>query len=101
MSVSGFSRLAAQVADQRDFVTPRAAGPADVNMRMRAIEAAELLRTLAQKRDGITYVEPAGLRAAAEDALAMIEDRPSSTRVRAAFEAAAQSSASITSEPAL
>jgi hypothetical protein len=62
--------------------------------RMRAQEAAELLRTLAQKRDGITYVEASGLRAAAEDALAMIEDRPSSPRVRAAFEAAAQSSAS-------
>jgi hypothetical protein len=62
--------------------------------RMRAHEAAELLRALAEKRDGITYVEPSGLRAAAEDALAMIEDRPSSLRVRAAFEAAAQSSAS-------
>jgi PilZ domain len=62
--------------------------------RMRAQEAAELLRTLAEKRDGITYCEPSGLRAAAEDALAMIEDRPSSSRVRAAFEAAAQSSAS-------
>jgi hypothetical protein len=62
--------------------------------RMRAHEAAELLRTLAEKRDGIAYSEPAGLRAAAEDALAMLEDRPSSARVRAAFEAAAQSSAS-------
>jgi hypothetical protein len=61
--------------------------------RMRAHEAAELLRTLAEKRDGITYSEPSGLRAAAEDALAMLEDRPSSGRVRAAFEAAAQSSA--------
>jgi hypothetical protein len=60
--------------------------------RMRAMEAAELLRTLAEKRDGITYSEPSGLRAAAEDALAMLEDRPSSARVRAAFEAAAQSS---------
>ncbi len=62
--------------------------------RMRAHEAAELLRTLAEKREGIAYSEPAGLRAAAEDALAMLEDRPSSARVRAAFEAAAQSSAS-------
>jgi PilZ domain len=62
--------------------------------RMRAQEASELLRTLAEKRDGITYCEPSGLRAAAEDALAMIEDRPSSQRVRAAFDAAAQSSAS-------
>jgi PilZ domain len=63
--------------------------------RMRAHEATELLRTLAQKRDGITYSESSGLRAAAEDALAMLEDRPSSARVRAAFEAAAQSSASF------
>jgi hypothetical protein len=64
--------------------------------RMRAIEAAELLRTLAEGREGLTYSEPSGLRAAAEDALALIENRPSSTRVRAAFEAAAQSSASYT-----
>ena len=60
--------------------------------RMRAHEAAEMLRTLAEKRDGITYAEPSGLRAAAEDALAMMEERPSSARVRAAFDAAAQSS---------
>ena len=63
--------------------------------RMRAQEAAELLRMLAEKREGITYREPLGLRAAAEDALAMIEDRPSSQRVRAAYEAAAQSSANF------
>jgi PilZ domain len=63
--------------------------------RMRAREAAELLRMLAEKRDGITYVEPSGLRAAAEDALAMMEDRPSSARVRAAYEAAAHSSANF------
>jgi hypothetical protein len=63
--------------------------------RMRALEAGELLLTLAQKREGLTYAEPAGLRAAAEDALAMIENRPSSARVRAAFESAAQSSANF------
>lgn len=61
--------------------------------RMRAVEAAELLRMLAEGREGLTYSEPSGLRAAAEDALAMIENRPSSARVRAAFEAAAQSNA--------
>ncbi len=61
--------------------------------RMRATESAELLRTLARRRDGITYAEPSGLRAAAEDALALMEDRPSSNRVRATFEATAQSSA--------
>ncbi len=60
--------------------------------RMRATEASELLRMLAEKRDGITYAEPLGLRTAAEDALAMMEERPSSARVRAAFDAAAQSS---------
>jgi len=32
--------------------------------RMRAHESAELLRTLAEKRDGIAYAEPSGLRAA-------------------------------------
>jgi hypothetical protein len=63
--------------------------------RMRARESAELLCNLAEKRDGITYCEPSGLRAAAEDALAMMQDRPSSARVRAAYEAAAQSSASF------
>src|SRR5262249_56188363 len=63
--------------------------------RMRAIESCELLRTRAERREGLTYVEPAGLRAAAEDALALIEDRPSSARVRAAFESAAQASANF------
>jgi len=61
--------------------------------RMRALEAAELLRQLAEGREGLTYAEPAGLRAAAEDALALVENRPSSARVRAAFEAATQSNA--------
>jgi hypothetical protein len=61
--------------------------------RMRAMEAAELLRQLAQGREGLAYAEPSGLRAAAEDALALLENRPSSGRVRAAFEAAAQSNA--------
>jgi type IV pilus biogenesis protein CpaD/CtpE len=31
--------IAAQVADPRDFVQPRALGPSDVAMRTRAIEA--------------------------------------------------------------
>jgi hypothetical protein len=59
--------------------------------RMRAPDAAELLRNLASRRDGLTYAEPSGLRAAAEDALAMLEDRPSSARVRAAFAGAVNS----------
>ena len=59
--------------------------------RMRAQEATELLRKLMDGREGLAYAEPAGLRAAAEDALAMMEDRPSSARARSAYEAAAQS----------
>jgi len=63
--------------------------------RMRAQDAAELLRTLASRRDGLTYAEPSGLRAAAEDALAMLEDRPTSARARAAFAAAGNSNSSF------
>lgn len=54
--------------------------------RLRAYEAVELLRQLAGKREGLTFVEPAGLRAAAEDALAMMEEGPASARARAAFD---------------
>jgi hypothetical protein len=60
--------------------------------RLRASEAAELLRTLAQSREGLAYAEPAGLRAAAEDALALIEDRPTFKQAAAAFGAPGQSS---------
>ncbi len=60
--------------------------------RMRANEAAELLRTLAEGREGLTYAEPAGLRAAAEDALALLENRPSFKQAVAAFGAPGQSS---------
>jgi hypothetical protein len=60
--------------------------------RMRAAEAAELLRRLAENREGLAYAEPAGLRAAAEDALAVIENRPSFKQAAAAFGAPAQSS---------
>jgi PilZ domain-containing protein len=62
--------------------------------RMRATEAAELLRTLSESREGLTYAEPAGLRAAAEDALALIENRPSFKQAAAAFGAPGQSSSS-------
>jgi len=54
--------------------------------RLRATEAGELLHQLAGKREGLTYVEPGGLRAAAEDALALMEEGPLSARARAAFE---------------
>jgi hypothetical protein len=57
--------------------------------RLRAVEAIELLRQLLGKREGLTYAEPAGLRAAAEDALAMMQEGPASARSRAAFEPAA------------
>jgi len=57
--------------------------------RLRAVEAIDLLRQLASKREGLTYIEPGGLRAAAEDALALMEEGPASARARAAFEPAA------------
>ena len=57
--------------------------------RLRAVEAVELLRQLAGRREGLTYIEPGGLRAAAEDALALMEEGPASARARAAFEPAA------------
>ena len=64
--------------------------------RMRSLEASELLHSLAEKRDGLTYAEAAGLRAAASDALALMEGGPSTNRVRAAFAAAASSGGSYT-----
>ena len=57
--------------------------------RLRATEATDLLRQLAVKKEGLTYIEPGGLRAAAEDALALMEEGPASARARAAFEPAA------------
>jgi PilZ domain len=50
--------------------------------RLRAAEAAPLLRVLVRNRAGLTYLEPAGLRSAAEEALALIENRPGSARLR-------------------
>jgi PilZ domain len=57
--------------------------------RLRASEAAGLLRTLVRRHHGLMHIEPAGLRAAAEEALALMEHRPSSARVRAAEQARA------------
>ncbi len=62
--------------------------------RMRATEAAELLRQLSEGREGLAFAEPSGLRTAAEEALSLIENRPTSNRSRATFEATAQASAS-------
>jgi len=56
--------------------------------RMRAIEAAELLRKIAGMREGLTFVQPAGMRAAAEDALGLMEEGPASARARASYEPA-------------
>ena len=50
--------------------------------RMKASSAAGLLRNLVRNRSGLTYVEPAGLRSAAEEALALIEDREGSLNLR-------------------
>ena len=62
--------------------------------RMHAVEAAEMLRMLAEGREGLAFTEPSGLRAAAEDALATLENRASSARARAAFESTAPPSGS-------
>jgi len=51
--------------------------------RMHAAEAANVLRALLRERQGLVYLEPAGLRIAAKEALALIENHPSSARVRA------------------
>jgi hypothetical protein len=50
--------------------------------RMKASAAATPLRNLVRNRSGLTYAEPAGLRSAAEDALASIEDRGGSLTLR-------------------
>lgn len=46
--------------------------------RLRATTAAPRLRELSTKRSGLTYVYPAGLRSAAEEALALLEGRAAS-----------------------
>ncbi|MBI3406381.1 MAG: PilZ domain-containing protein, partial [Acidobacteria bacterium] len=62
--------------------------------RMEARESSELLRAILRERNGLTHVEPAGLRAAAEESLAMMENHPSSVRVRKTNDAVAKSSVS-------
>jgi len=54
--------------------------------RMQVLEAVGILRWLADGREGMVHLEPSGVRAAAGDALALIESRPNSARVRAAYE---------------
>jgi hypothetical protein len=62
--------------------------------RMRVAEAGDLLRRLSERRDGIAFAEPSGLRTVASDALALMENRPAAAQVRAAYEYAPQSGAS-------
>jgi hypothetical protein len=60
---------------------------------LRAESAAPMLRELLRSRSGMTYLEPSGLRSAAEEALALIENHPSSVQLRAAKEALMRQSA--------
>jgi len=50
--------------------------------RMRWKEAVELLQEIVNRRQGLTHAEPMGLRAAAEEALALIGNHPASARIR-------------------
>lgn len=59
--------------------------------RMRVADAGPVLRRIVHERNGLTRTEPAGLRSAAEEALALIENRPASVRVRIAEERLAKS----------
>jgi hypothetical protein len=61
---------------------------------LRAMNAAGLLRDIVRQRSGLAYAEPAGLRSAAEESLALIENRPGSARLRAAKEVVERSSSS-------
>jgi hypothetical protein len=66
--------------------------------RMRVAEAAPLLRQIVRERNGLAHTEPAALRAAAEEALALLENRPSSAHSRTA-ESAPSKSGSAHSRP--
>jgi hypothetical protein len=63
--------------------------------RMRITEAAKLFRQICEKRDGLAYAEPAGVRTVAADALALLEERPASTQVRSAYEHSSQGGATF------
>ncbi len=51
--------------------------------RMRAAEAADALRRIVRGHQGLVHTEPAGLRAVAEEALALMENHPAAKRLRA------------------
>jgi hypothetical protein len=57
--------------------------------RLQAPEAAPLLRAILRSRNGLSYAEPAGLRAAAQEALDNIEGHVGQARLRKELEAAA------------
>jgi hypothetical protein len=63
--------------------------------RMRVGAAADVFRAILRSRDGLMHTEPAGLRSAAEEALGLMENRPSSVRVRTASSAAARASSAF------
>jgi hypothetical protein len=63
--------------------------------RMRVTDAAGLFRKLCEKREGLTYVEPSGIRTVAADALALLEERPASPQVRSAYEHVSQAGANF------
>src|SRR6266851_4056417 len=63
--------------------------------RMRITEAAGLFRQICEKRDGLAYAEPAGVRAVAADALALLQDHPASAQVRSAYEHGSQAGATF------
>jgi hypothetical protein len=52
--------------------------------RMRVPDAAPLLLQMVRMRNGLAHDEPAALRSAAEEALGLLENRPSSARARVA-----------------
>jgi len=64
--------------------------------RMRVPEAAPLLLKMVRLRNGLAHDEPAALRSAAEEALGLLENRPSSARARIAESARTKSSVAHT-----
>jgi len=71
----------------------------DQFVRIKAIEALARMRIprppgcfaqICEKRDGLAYAEPAGVRAVAADALALLQDHPTSAPGRSAYEHGSQ-----------
>jgi hypothetical protein len=63
--------------------------------RMRATESKDLLVQICEKRDGLAYAEPAGIRTVAADALVLLGDRPAATQIRSAYEHTSQAGSSF------